>query len=114
MDDFAKGCLAMLLGIAIAGLSQLMLKKAADKEYKSLARQYVNVNVILGYAIMVASTLCSVFAHRYLPLSLSPVWDALSQIIVIMIGLLALHEKISLRKGIGLALMVSGILIFML
>ncbi|MBR2810478.1 MAG: multidrug transporter [Solobacterium sp.] len=106
--------LIMLAGVTIAALSQLILKKAADKHYDSLIQQYMNVPVMLGYGMMFGSTFCTILAHRKLPLSWSPLWDAASQILVILIGLLVLHEKISKRKAAGFCLMIAGILIFLL
>lgn len=114
MNEFVSHCGIMLGGVIIAGISQFVLKKAADKEYKGFIDQYVNWRVTLGYGLMVASTLCTVFAQRVIPLSMSPIWDACGQIFVLAISYFILREYISKRKFAGLCIMITGILIFLL
>ena len=114
MSDFVSHCLIMLGGVVIAGLSQLFLKKAATQEYKSFLQQYLNWRVILGYGMMVLSTLCTVIAQRVIPLSMGPIWDASGQIFVLMISVFILKEHISKRKLTGLCIIIAGILIFLM
>lgn len=114
MNSYVSHSLIMLLGVTIAGFSQLLLKKAANQSYSSFAKQYLNWRVIVGYGMMVASTLCTIFAQRVLPLSMGPIWDASGQIIVLAIGVFILNEHISKQKWIGLCIMITGILIFLL
>ena len=67
MNEFLFHALVMIFGVTIAGVSQLLLKTAAQKTYTHWIRQYLNVRVILGYAIMVASTLCTPTASSRCP-----------------------------------------------
>ena len=114
MSSFTSHCLIMLAGVMIAGISQFVLKKAADKDYKRLIDQYLNWRVVVGYGMMVLSTFCTVIAQRVIPLSMSPIWDACSQIFVLAIGFFILHEHVSKRKLLGVCIMIAGILIFLL
>lgn len=114
MSDFTSHCLIMLAGVVIAGLSQLFLKNAATKTYDTFLQQYLNWRVILGYGMMVLSTLCTVIAQRVIPLSMGPIWDASGQIFVLMISFFILKEHISKRKFTGLCIMIAGILIFLM
>ena len=98
----------------IAGISQFVLKKAADKDYKRWIDQYLNWRVIIGYGMMFLSTFCSVYAQKVVPLSMSPIWDACSQIFVLSIGFFILHEHVSRKKLLGVCIMIAGILIFLL
>lgn len=104
--------LIMVFGVVIAGFSQLLLKSAAQRTYKHWIYQYLNVRVILGYGIMIASTLCTVAAYRVLPLSMGPACDAFGQVVVAFLSWLILKEKITKRKMIGLIVMMIGILTF--
>ena len=114
MNEFMFHALVMIFGVTIAGVSQLLLKTAAQKTYTHWIRQYLNVRVILGYAIMVASTLCTVYAYRVIPLSMAPACDAFGQVVVVTLSWLVLKEKLTRRKLLGLGLILVGILIFFL
>lgn len=114
MSEFFVCAIVLTMGVLIAGFSQIILKKAAQKEYSSWVRQYLNVYVIVGYGLMVLSTLCTVFAYRTIPLSMAPAWDASGQIIVAFLSYWLLGEKISKRKYVGLGTIIIGILIFFL
>lgn len=112
MNEVLSHALVMLLGVLIAGFSQLLLKKAAGEQYTHWIYQYLNVRVIAGYTIMVLSTLCTVYAYKVIPLSMSPIWEAAGQIIVAMLSFFVLREKVSRRKLIGLAVILVGILVY--
>ena len=53
-------------------------------------------------------------ALRKLPLSLSPMWQSLGQIFVVILSYFFLHEKITKGKLKGIAIIVLGIVIFSL
>lgn len=112
MNDLVVHALIMVFGVVIAGLSQLLLKSAARRSYSHWIDQYLNVRVILGYGIMVLSTLCTVAAYRVLPLSMAPACDAFGQVVVAALSWRILKEKMNKRKICGLALIMVGILIF--
>ena len=110
MSDLLIHALIMVLGVVIAGFSQLLLKSATQRTYKHWIYQYLNVRVILGYGIMVASTLCTVIAYHVLPLSMAPACDAFGQVL----SWLILKDKITRRKLMGIIVILAGILIFFL
>ena len=114
MNKFVICAIVLTFGVAIVGVSQILLKKAAQKEYRHWLYQYLNIRVIVGYGLMVASTLCTVYAYRTIPLSMAPAWDALGQIIVAFLSYWLLGEKISKRKRIGLGVIIVDILVFFL
>lgn len=106
--------LIMLFGVLIASFSQLLLKKGALRVYEKWYLQYLNIWVVSGYFIMFLSTLCSLIAYRVIPLSTGPVWTAAQQVFVVSLSYFFLGEKPNKRKLCGLALILLGVLIFML
>ena len=94
--------LIAISSVLIADISQIILKKAAMKPYDA------------WYFLFVVSTVCSVIALRKLPLSLSPMWQSLGQIFVVILSYFFLHEKITKGKLKGIAIIVLGIVIFSL
>ncbi|MBR1478534.1 MAG: multidrug ABC transporter [Lachnospiraceae bacterium] len=104
---------ALILGATfLAAISQVMLKKAAEKEYKSKIYEYLNPLVIFAYVIFVVTTFLDIFAYRGVPLSLGPVLEATSYIYVTIFGVKIFGEKINKRKLLALALIIFGIIVY--
>lgn len=103
----------MLLGVVLSAVSQIMLKKSADRERKKWYQQYLNWLVIGAYIIYIAVTLINIAAYRVVPLSMAPVWAAASHIIVTLLSLIFLREKPNRKKLLGLGIITIGILLFL-
>lgn len=104
----------LLFGVFLSAVSQVMLKKAALKEYSSKIKEYLNPLVILAYVIFVGTTLISVYAYRVVPLSLGPILEATSYIYVTIFGIVIFRESINVRKISGLLLIIAGIAVYAL
>ncbi len=114
MDKIWVYYLAGFCSVLIADISQIMLKKAALKQYASWLRSYLNFQVIFAYCLFVLSTVCSVFSLRKLPLSMTPIWQSMGQILVAIMSFFFLHEKITRQKVIGIGIIIAGIFVFAL
>ena len=101
-----------LFGVFISAFSQVLLKKAAKVKYDSWIREYLNVRVIVAYGIFFLATLCSVYAYKVVPLSMGPILDAMGYIFVTIFGVTVFKERMNLKKGIALGLILVGIVIF--
>lgn len=102
----------ILLSTFIAAISQVMLKLSARKDYSVRWREYINPLVISAYSLFVVTTILSVFAHRYIPMTLCAALAVSGQIFVPCMSYLFLKEKISRRRLMGMSIIVVGILIF--
>lgn len=100
--------------VLVADISQLILKKAAVREYKSWLRSYLNFQVIFAYGLFFLSTILNVLALRRLPLSISPVWQSMGQVFVALLSYFVLRERITRRKLAGMLLIICGILCFVI
>ena len=106
-----KYMLIMLTGTFISSVSQIILKKAADREYPNKIAEYLNAPVIIAYAIFFAATLCSVTAYKVVPLSIGPLLEATGYVWVAILGRMVLGEHIGKRKALGLVIIVIGVVI---
>lgn len=104
--------LIMAFGVLISAVSQLLLKKAAQKEYSSPLREYLNPLVIGAYSIFFLATLCTILAYKVVPLSLGAVIESTSYIYVTALSAVFYKERISPKKLIALVLIISGIVVF--
>lgn len=104
--------LFLLLGVFISAISQIMLKKAALRQYDSLLKEYLNPLVLFAYAMFVGTTFLSILAYRGIPLSMGPVLEATSYIYVTVFGVKIFGETINKKKLVALVLIIGGIIIY--
>lgn len=96
-----------IISIGIASYSQILLKKGSNKK-----NIYINVYTIIGYLLMLGSTVLTLITYKYINLSLGQLLQSLSFIFVTFLSLLLLKEKISKKKIIGIIIIIIGIVIF--
>lgn len=101
-----------LFGVFVSAVSQVMLKKSANKTYESHIKEYLNPLVVFAYVLFVVSTLLSTLAFKVIPLSMGPILDATGYIYVTAAGVLIFHERLNRRKVVALALIVLGIIVY--
>lgn len=104
--------LIMMFGTFISAISQVILKKAADKTYENKIREYVNLPVISAYTIFVVATFLSVFAYKVVPLSMGPILEATSYIYITVFGVTIFKEKLTKRKVVALITIIAGIIVY--
>ena len=100
--------------VFVSSVSQTLLKKAAGREHRSFAEEYLNFPVIAAYAMFFGSTLLTMLAYKKLPLSMSPAFESSSYIFVTFFGVTMFKEKLTKKKLLALAMILSGIIIFTL
>ncbi len=104
----------ILIAEIIASSSQMLLKKSATKEYPSVIREYLNPLVIGGYGLLVLSMIITIFCYGGLGYMGVVVMEPFNYIIVMVMARIIFKEKITPRKMIGVAFIVSGIAVFYL
>ncbi len=104
--------LIMLLAVLISSLSQIILKKEAMKTHLTGVSEYLNLSVMIAYAIFFCSTMLAVLAYRVLPLSTGMILETTSYLFVTFFSAKFLGERIGLKKVFSLALITGGIVLF--
>lgn len=101
-----------LISVFISSVSQIILKSSANKGEKSFLQEYLNAKVITAYGLFFLSSLITILAYKYVPLSMGPILEASGYIFVAVLGVIFLKERIGKRKLVGLCCIVAGIVIF--
>lgn len=114
MNNLGISVCILLLYVFISSVSQIMLKKAADKTYSSGIREYLNPLVISAYVLFFGSVILTMVALKTVPLSMSPILESTGYIFVSVLGYLFLKERFNRRKILGICLILSGVLLFSL
>ena len=114
MSNLGKYVAIWMLSVFISSVAQVMLKVAANKTYDKKIKEYVNPLVITAYGIFFLSTILTMYALKFVPLTMSPIIESTSYIFVPVLGVFMLRERISKRRLLGMGIMVIGIFVFTL
>lgn len=112
--EFNPYMLLILVGTFISSISQVLLKKAAMRQYDSRIKEYLNARVIIAYLIFFGATMLSVIAYRVVDLSLGVVLEATGYVYVMIFGVTIFKETLNLKKIIALIMIIVGIVIYAL
>lgn len=108
----SQSVIIMICGCLISSFSQILLKKSANAEHESFWKQYLNKNVITGYVLLLAAMFMSVWAYSGMDYKYGPPLESIGFIMITVLSAVILKEKITKKKILGVALIVTGILIF--
>jgi len=103
-----------LIGVLIAAISQILLKKSAGVQCEKWYQEYLNLRVICAYFILFCSTICTVIAYKDLPLSMGPILGALEYLFVPVLGRVLLKEQFNKKKVLGLVVIIIGVILYSL
>lgn len=105
--------LLVIFGIFCCSLSQLFLKKSANKEHKSRLFEIVNPLVIFSYAIFFCSLLINIWAMSHgLELKELAMLESLGYVFVPLLSFMVLKETISQRTISAIVVILLGIFVF--
>lgn len=103
--------LMFLVSVFISSISQIILKKSANKPSNSKIAEYLNPPVMFAYCLFFGSTLLTTFAYKGVPLSVGPILESTGYIYVAILSVIFLNEKLKCKKLIGYFLIIVGVLI---
>ncbi|MFQ9510664.1 MAG: EamA family transporter [Lachnospiraceae bacterium] len=98
--------------VFLSAISQILLKKSAQRNYSSFLKEYLNVYVITGYGLFVISTILMVIGLQKLSIQDSAMIEALGYVLIMILGWQFLREKITVGKLVGNLIILAGILIY--
>lgn len=104
----------MAFSVFVSSISQVILKSASGKEYSSRLKEYLNFRVGFAYFLFLTSTVISVLALKYIPLSFSAVIEAMGYIYVALLSRFLLNESLNKRQIIGMCIIVVGVITYSL
>ena len=100
-----------LFSVFISSVSQIILKKSANIKYENPIREYLNIRVIVAYSIFLLSSFVTIYAYKFVPLSIGPVLESAGYIFVTVLGYIFLKERVGKKKLLGLECILCGIVV---
>ncbi len=107
--------LFVILGIFACSVSQLILKKSANKEHHSKIFEILNQQVVFSYGIFFCTLLINIWAmSRGVQLKEMAMLESLGYVFVPLLSFIVLHESISRRTILSIVVIIGGIFVFYL
>ena len=108
-----KYYLFVILGIFACSLSQLLLKRSANKEHTSRIYEMLNPLVIVAYGIFFCSLIINIWAMSHgVQLKEMAMLESLGYVFVPLLSVVLLKEQVSKRMACGILLIILGIVVF--
>ncbi len=98
----------------LTGISQVLLKKSANKTYDRWIEEYLNWQVLLAYGIFFGVLLVNTYAYTKVDMKYGAVIDSFSYVFVMILSWILLREKFTKRKVIGNLIIMTGVLVYTL
>lgn len=95
-------------------LSQVLMKKSAQKEHKSWIYEYLNWRVILAYGIVFSVLMVNTYAYTEVEIKYASIIDSFSYVNVMLFSYLLLKEQFTRRQLLGNLVIIFGILVYTL
>ena len=103
-----------LFSVLISSVSQIMLKKSADRTYDTKLGEYLNPLVTAAYGMFFCSMLITMYCYKFVDVSAGPIYESAGYIFVAVLGYFFLKERFTTKKVIGMLLILAGIALFSL
>jgi drug/metabolite transporter (DMT)-like permease len=97
-----------------SAISQLLLKRSAQKTYKSWIFEYLNWRVITAYGISFSVLFLNTYAFTRVELRYGAVIDTLTYVFVMVMSYFLLKEKFQKGQLIGNLFIIAGVMIYTL
>ncbi len=112
MSELTIYILIFVVSVFISSVSQILLKLSASRRYDNKIKEYLNPIVIVAYVLFFGCTFITMYALKVVPLSMAPILEASGYAFVALLSRAFLKEKISIKKALGLAIILAGILVY--
>lgn len=103
----------VILSVFLAVCAQMLLKQGARQQYATWWRQYMNGWVIGGYAIMFSTMMLNIFAmSKGVQVKELSIIESMSYLFVPALSFVIFKEKLTWRRTLAIAVIITGVIIF--
>ena len=112
MNDVLLYTLLYVFSVFISAVSQILLKKSAQKDHASLIKEYLNPYVIIAYSIFFSAAFLSTICLRYVDMAMGAVLESLGYFFVLILSRIFLAERMTKKQTIGMVIVILGTILF--
>lgn len=102
----------MPVSAMITALSQILLKRSANKKHMNIIFEYLNPYVVISYFLYMAVLALNVFIYTQIDYRFGVVINSMALVFVMLLSRLVLKERICKKQIAGNILVILGIVCF--
>lgn len=103
----------VISSVFLAACAQMLLKQGARQQYVQWWRQYANGWVISGYAIMFGTMIMNIYAmSKGVQVKELSIIESMSYLFVPALSFVVFQEKLTWRKNLAIAIIITGVIVF--
>ena len=103
--------LLLIFSTLISSISQVFLKKSANRAYKKRIQEYLNPLVAFAYCLFALSAIMTMVSYKVVSISAGAMLEASSYIFVFLFDRFVFRETASIKKYFAVITIVIGIII---
>ena len=101
--------LLLVFSTLISSVSQVFLKKSADRVYRKRIQEYLNPLVAFAYCLFALSAIMTMVSYKVVSISAGAMLEASSYIFVFLFDMLFFREKATFQKVLAIFLIILGV-----
>lgn len=101
----------LVFATLISSVSQVLLKKSADKTYPNRIREYLNFLVIFAYGLFFASAVMTMYSYKVVSISIGAMLETSSYVFIFLFDWLLFKEPVNIKKILSILLIIAGVII---
>ena len=105
--------IAAIAAAVLTAFPHMLLKRGA-MIHQTWLRRWLNVPVLIAYAMLFGITLIALYAYKVVPLRLGVGLSALTLVLVIALSMIFFRERATRTQMFGCVLIVAGIVLLSL
>lgn len=106
--------LIFIFAVFIASISQILLKKSANRNHKNWLKEILTIKVFIAYSMFLLSSMLIIYAYKGVQLKYGAIIQSSGYIFILLLGRIFLEEKITKNRILGIVLIIIGIVVFKL
>ena len=103
--------LLLIFSTLISSVSQVLLKKSADKPYKNRIQEYLNPLVVFAYFIFIVSAVMTMVSYKVVTVSAGAMLETSSYVFVFLFDVFLFKEPVNTRKILAVLLIIIGVIV---
>ena len=101
----------LVFATLVSSVSQVMLKKSANRIYPDRLREYLNPLVLTAYVLFFASAVMTILSYKVVDVSYGAMLETSAYIFVFLFDWLYFKEEVNSRKIVAILLIILGVAI---
>jgi len=103
--------LLLIFSTLISSVSQVLLKKSADRIYRNRIKEYLNPLVVFAYFIFVVSAVMTMVSYKVVTVSAGAMLETSSYVFVFLFDAFLFREPVNKRKTLAVVLIIIGVVV---